>query len=87
MQRFYSVSAQILKHRNDYYKILERTQKGNADVTEWLIWFLQALEYTLLCAQKTTDKIISKASFWQTHRQQLLNPRQVNMVNVLLISV
>ncbi|MEK6200532.1 MAG: hypothetical protein N2B60_09930 [Psychrobacter sp.] len=44
MQRFYSVSAQILKHRNDYYKILERTQKGNADVTEWLIWFLQALE-------------------------------------------
>ena len=44
MQHFYSMSAQILKHRNDYYKILERTQKEDADITEWLIWFLQALE-------------------------------------------
>ncbi|MDN3398786.1 Fic family protein [Psychrobacter sp. APC 3426] len=84
MQRFYSMSAQILKQRNEYYKILERTQKGDSDITEWLIWFLQTLEQALLSAQKTTDKIISKASFWQTHRQQSLNPRQVKMLNILL---
>ena len=35
-QRFYSMSAQILKQRNDYYKILERTQKGDNDITNWL---------------------------------------------------
>lgn len=35
-------------------------------------------------AQTTTNKIISKASFWQTHRQQALNTRQVNMLNILL---
>lgn len=83
-QRFYSMSAQILKQRNDYYKILERTQKGDSDITEWLVWFLQTLEQALLSAQKTTDKIISKARFWQTHRQQPLNPRQVKMLNILL---
>ena len=60
MQRFYSMSAQILKHRNDYYKILERTQKGDSNITEWLAWFLQTLEQALLSAQKTMDKIISK---------------------------
>lgn len=43
-QRFYSMSAQILKQRNDYYKILERTQKGDTDITDWLVWFLQTLE-------------------------------------------
>ena len=43
-QRFYSMSAQILKKRNDYYKILERTQKGDTDITDWLVWFLQTLE-------------------------------------------
>jgi len=84
VQRFYSMSAQILKQRNEYYKILERTQKGDSDITEWLVWFLQTLEQALLSAQKTTDKIISKASFWQTHRQQSLNPRQVKMLNILL---
>ncbi len=83
-QRFYSMSAQILKKRNDYYKILERTQKGDTDITDWLVWFLQTLEQALIAAQTTTDKIIHKASFWQTHRQHALNIRQVNMMNTLL---
>ena len=83
-QRFYSMSAQILKQRNEYYKILERTQKGDSDITDWLCWFLQTLEQALITAQTTTDKIIHKASFWQTHRQHALNTRQVNMLNTLL---
>ena len=70
-QRFYSMSAQILKRRNDYYKILERTQKGDTDITDWLVWFLQTLEQALIAAQTTTNKIINKASFWQAHRQPL----------------
>lgn len=83
-QRFYSMSAQILKQRNDYYKILERAQKGDTDITDWLCWFLQTLEQALITAQTTTDKIIHKASFWQTHRQHALNTRQVAMLNTLL---
>ena len=83
-QRFYSMSAQILKKRNDYYKILGRTQKADTDITDWLVWFLQTLEQALIAAQTTTDKIMHKASFWQTHRQHALNTRQVNMLNILL---
>ena len=83
-QRFYSMSAYILTKRNDYYKMLERTQKGDRDITAWLMWFLQALEQALLDAQTTTDKIINKANFWQTHRQHSLNARQIKMLNVLL---
>ena len=83
-QRFYSISAQILRKRNEYYKILERTQKGDTDITDWLIWFLQTLGQALIAAQTTTDKIINKASFWQTHRQHALNIRQVTMLNTLL---
>lgn len=83
-QRFYSMSAQILKQRNDYYKILERTQKGDKDITDWLMWFLQTLEQSLVAAQETTDKIISKTGFWQVHRQHALNDRQVKMLNALL---
>nr|MBC7613804.1 Fic family protein [Pseudopedobacter sp.] len=32
-QRFYSMSAQIQQERNGYYAILERTQKGDLDIT------------------------------------------------------
>ena len=83
-QRFYSMSAQILKKRNDYYKILGRTQKADTDITDWLVWFLQTLEQALIAAQTTTDKIMHKASFWQTHRQHALKTRQVTMLNTLL---
>ena len=32
--RFYSMSAQLMKNRNGYYKILESTQKGSMDVSQ-----------------------------------------------------
>src|SRR3954452_7794898 len=35
-QRFYSMSAQIRKERKAYYDILERTQRGTLDITNWL---------------------------------------------------
>lgn len=38
--RFYSLSAEIMRERNGYYDILERTHRGNGDITEWQLWFL-----------------------------------------------
>jgi len=38
-RRFYSMSAQIRIERKQYYELLEKTQKGNSDITEWILWF------------------------------------------------
>ena len=43
-RRFYSMSAQILATRSDYYTILESTQKGLTSTTDWLVWFLQTFD-------------------------------------------
>lgn len=43
-QRFYSMSSQILEERKGYYDVLERTQAGSPDITEWLTWFLGCLD-------------------------------------------
>src|SRR5258707_1813135 len=43
-QRFYSMSAQIRKERNAYYDVLEQTQRGRLDITDWLEWFLACLD-------------------------------------------
>jgi len=83
-QRFYSLSAQIQRERKAYYDVLEATQKGTLDVTEWLSWFLGALQRALISAQHTLDAVLAKARFWQRWATTPLNERQVKLLNRLL---
>lgn len=82
--RFYSMSAQIQKERKAYYDILERTQKGNLDVTEWLAWFLHALQRAVAEAERSLDGVLYKTRFWQSMATLSLNERQVKVLNKLL---
>ena len=43
-RRFYSMSAQIRQERDEYYRILEQTQRGTMDITPWMEWFLGCLD-------------------------------------------
>lgn len=83
-QRFYSMSAQIRVERKAYYDLLEKTQKGNLDITAWITWFLNCL----LNALKSTDRLLSdvlfKADFWNKHSNTPLNERQKKLLNKLL---
>ncbi|TDA42768.1 Fic family protein [Burkholderia pyrrocinia] len=83
-QRFYSLSAQIQRERNAYYDVLERTQRGSLDVTEWLAWFLNALGRAVDHAHTTLDAVLVKARFWQRCAGFAMNERQVKVMNRLL---
>lgn len=83
-QRFYSMSAQIRKERNAYYDILEQTQKGNLDITEWLHWFLECLGRALTASDEILAAVLQKATFWKQHEKTILNNRQVLLLNKLL---
>ncbi len=83
-QRFYSLSAQIERERKDYYEILERTQKGSMDITEWLFWFLDALHRSVDQAQSTIDSVLLKTQFWKLWTTMALNERQVTLLDRLL---
>lgn len=83
-QRFYSMSAQIRRARNDYYITLERTQKGSLDVTSWQEWFLSCLQQAIEGARDTLNAVLQKARFWDRFAQQSLNARQVKVLNRLL---
>ena len=83
-QRFYSMSAQIQKERGSYYHILEITQRGDMDITGWLVWFLQCLDRALLATNDILSAVLNKANFWNTHAQAGFNPRQILMLNKLL---
>lgn len=83
-QRFFSLSAQIQRERNAYYNILERTQKGSLDITDWLDWFLGALHRSIGLAQQTLDAVLAKARFWRRWGSVSLNARQSKVLNRLL---
>lgn len=83
-QRFYSMSAQILKERNAYYKILEESSKGTLDISEWLEWFLHCIDHALDVTESVLSDIIRRAQFWEKHAQTDFNERQRMMLNKLL---
>ena len=82
--RFYSLSAQIMTERESYYEVLERTQKGTGDTTEWLLWFFGCLERAIVAAEKTLATILLKAKFWKLHSDVPLTERQRKVLNRLL---
>lgn len=83
-QRFYSLSAQIQRERKAYYDILERTQKGDLNVTVWLQWFLATLLKSVEQAHGTLDQVLFKAKFWQHAATIPMNERQIKVLNRLL---
>ncbi len=83
-QRFYSMSAQIRQERDDYYGILEATQKGDLDITPWLDWFLGCLGRAFDGAATILAAVLRKARFWEKHAGASLHERQRAMLNRLL---
>jgi len=83
-QRFYSMSAQIRRERNDYYSTLEQTQKDGLDVTRWQSWFLTCLLRAVDGAQEMLGAVLDKAHFWERFAKEPLNKRQINVLNRLL---
>jgi len=83
-QRFYSLSAQIRLERKQYHALLEKTQAGDLDLTEWIAWFLNCLIHAVKASDILLTRVLAKADFWQNNRDSLFNERQRKLVNLLL---
>ncbi len=83
-QRFYSMSAQIRIERKQYYEILEKTQNGELDITEWIKWFLSCLINALKSTDIILTQVLIKADFWNKHSKTMINERQKKLLNKLL---
>lgn len=80
-QRFYSLSGQIHRDRSGYYGSLERTQKGDLDITARLLWFVECFSKTIDEADRASAAVLHKAEFWQRHALVPLNERQRTILN------
>lgn len=82
--RFYSMSAEIMRKRNSYYEILQKTTTGDLCITDWLLWFFETMESAIIRSYDTLLKIRKKAIFWQNNSEVTFNERQVKILNRLL---
>jgi len=82
--RFYSMASQIMAERDEYYEVLEHTNKGNVDITEWLKWFLECMSRAILHSNELLSNIMQKARFWKHHAKIEVNDRQHKAINSLL---
>lgn len=80
-ERFYSLSSAIEAERRDYYRQLERQQRGTTDITGWLLWFVNCLGRALSIAEKTLERTLFKFRFWAVLAQNVVNDRQRFVIN------
>jgi Fic family protein len=81
--RFYSMSNQLYKEHKHYHEIIEKTQKSDSGITEYLIWFLGCFERALLASEQNLELVLDKAKFWALHNSKDINPRQRFIINYL----
>ncbi len=82
--RYYSLSAAIMKTRNEYYEVLEYCQKGNLDITGFIRYFLKTLSSAIAEAENNIQKSIAKTMFWDSLRLIPLNERETKLINRLI---
>ena len=87
--KIYTMSKSIYEDRIGYYEALDKTtvrfeKNDPLDITCWMEWFFRTLQHALLDAQKQLNYIVEKTKFWDAHREDELNSRQIKVLNRLL---
>ena len=82
--RFYNISSQINKDKKRYYDILERMQRGDGEITEWLVWYMKKMIDALDEAETIVTTILNKSFFWQKAASVPMTERQTQMLNLYL---
>lgn len=81
--RYYSMSAEINRNKKEYYEMLEQTQKGDLDITEWMLWFFSCLESAVMRASNSIERTLKKSAYWDEFHDIVINERQRRLINLL----
>lgn len=82
--RFYNISSQINKNKKHYYDVLEKTQRGDSDITEWVLWYAKTLSKAIDEANSNINTVLNKSIFWQNVSKIQLSQRQIDILNIFL---
>jgi len=79
----YALNEQILKNREKYIETLFKAQAGNGDLTEWILWFLDAMQKSIEECKREITGAIKKMQFLQKNHQADLSGRERKIVEAV----
>lgn len=82
--RFYNMSSEINRDKKHYYEVLEHTQRGDGNITEWLEWYLRTLHASVEEANLRVSTTLNKSIFWMRTSRIPLTERQIKTLNLFL---
>jgi Fic family protein len=82
--RYVSMTARIAREKRAYYDRLERAQRGDLDVTEWLAWFLECYQRATQATLEAIDRVLARSRFWSHAHGAGLSERQKHVLTRLL---
>jgi hypothetical protein len=82
--RLYSLSRQLLTSRKDYYDTLNRSQRGDLHVSDWVHWFARQCAAAYAAASGVIGQALEKRRYWELHEAGGINERQRKVLQRLL---
>ncbi len=86
--KLYSLSTAIYEQRKAYYAMLDQTtnlfKNREFDFTAWIQWHLKIINKAMIDAQHEIEYLVKKTKFWDKHRTDALNERQLKVLNKVL---
>lgn len=82
--RMHGLASRLRKERAAYYDALNHAQRGDTDVTVWVVWFLGAFKRACADSLTIVDEAVERGQFWARFRHVELNERQHKALNKVL---
>ncbi len=82
--RYVSMTAQIARERNAYYDHLEHAQRGDLNVTDWLIWFLECYYRATQRSLETVTNVLARSRFWSHAHEAGISARNKHVLERFL---
>lgn len=83
--RYYDIAVQLEENRDEVERLIQSSHQSNGDITEWMKLYLQLYLESVQAAFTIADKDFAVERFWARHSELSLNPRQRQVLNVLLL--
>jgi len=82
--RFFSLSNQIEKERDEYYAVLKDAQSGTLNISGYLSWYFSCALRAIESSKEILAGVLNRGKFWDRYATEDLNERQITMLNKLL---
>jgi Fic family protein len=82
--RLHGLAIRLSKERESYYNALNTAQRGDADVTGWIVWFLGAFERACDDSLLVVEECLERGQFWASFHAVALSERQRKALNKML---